>query len=417
MGNRVGARVNGSALVTDGDERAALAVVRALGSAGIRVTVGSTGEASLAGSSRYCSKQLRYPSPLEDGTGFQELLQRELKNGGHRVLIPMADITNCLVGEARSRLEPLVALPISSQRCIERAQDKGEVLRLARELGVPCPATLRFQPGEDLSRVGQTVGYPAVIKPRFSRFRNHNTNTWVLGPVEYACNQDELQSKLYQSHACIPEPLIQEELQGEGRGVFLLIWDGELKGAFCHRRLREKPPWGGVSVYRESMPLDENLVEKSLLLLQALGWKGVAMVEYKVDARDGVAKLMEVNGRFWGSLQLAIDSGINFPLSLYRLACGENVPAQFDYKVGVRSRWLLGDLDHLLIRLKHPGRVNGLPQKSKLRACLDFLKFREPDLHYEIFRLGDPGPGWFEIRSYMREGWRKLSGNGTKHAR
>ena len=68
---------------------------------------------------------------------------------------------------------------------------------------------------------------------------------------------------------------------------------------------------------------------------------------------------MEVNGRFWGSLQLAIDAGMNFPLLFYRLAIGEDVPSQFDYKAGVRSRWLLGDLDQLLIRLTHSGWANG----------------------------------------------------------
>ena len=171
----------------------------------------------------------------------------------------------------------------------------------------------------------------------------------------------------------IPEPLIQEKLNGEGQGVFLFVWDGELKSAFCHRRLREKPPSGGVSVYRESIPLDHNLVDKSFALLQALRWNGVAMVEFKVDARDGVPKLMEVNGRFWGSLQLAVDAGINFPLLLYRLACGEEVPAQFDYKAGVKSRWLLGDLDHLLIRLTHRNTGNGVPVNAELRAVCDLF--------------------------------------------
>lgn len=40
------------------------------------------------------------------------------------------------------------------------------------------------------------------------------------------------------------------------------------------------------------------------------------MVEWKVDLRDGRPKLMEINPRFWGSLELAVRSGVNFP-SLY----------------------------------------------------------------------------------------------------
>jgi biotin carboxylase len=201
-----------------------------------------------------------------------------------------------------------------------------------------------------------------------------------------------------------------------GLGVFLLVWDGTLKAAFCHRRLREKPPSGGVSVYRESIPLDKPLVEKCLTLLRELKWQGVAMVEFKIDQRDGQPKLMEVNGRFWGSLQLAIDAGINFPLMLYRLGCGEDVPAQFGYKVGVKSRWLLGDLDNLFCQLTHSTQSNGFSTRpaSKFRACMDFLKFYEPNLHYEVWRLSDPNPGWFETKCYVRETLRSFRGSEKK---
>ncbi len=112
---------------------------------------------------------------------------------------------------------------------------------------------------------------------------------------------------------------------------------------------------------------------------------------------------MEVNGRFWGSLQLAVDAGMNFPLLYYRLAMGEDVPNQFDYKVGVRSRWLLGDLDQLLIRWRHRGAQNGFSRSetSKLRASLDFMKFHQRNLRYEIMRLEDPAPGWYECKAYV----------------
>jgi predicted ATP-grasp superfamily ATP-dependent carboligase len=174
-----------------------------------------------------------------------------------------------------------------------------------------------------------------------------------------------------------------------------------------------------VSVYRESIPLDKDLVQKSFALLKALGWNGVAMVEFKIDARDGLPKLMEVNARFWGSLQLAVDAGVNFPLLLYRLACGEDAPPQFDYKVGVKSRWLLGDLDQLFIRLTRSGGLNGLSERfgSRLGACIEFLKFYERDLHYEVFRLDDSRPGWFELKEYMRDALQKFApGKERAHA-
>ena len=394
--------------VTDGDQRATLAIVRALGREGIPVTAGSCGRTSLAGSSRYCAKRVRYPSPLAHMQAFQASLFDEMRNGRYRVLFPMTDVTMLLVAQMHEALAPLVRLPIPSEDQIKLAQDKRHVLSLAQRLGIACPETFMLREGESLANVAQRVRYPVVIKPRLSRcLRN---GKWVFGNVQYVHDPETLVGQYHESHGQIPEPLVQENIEGEGRGVFLLVWNGELKAAFCHRRLREKPPWGGVSVYRESISLDSVLLEKSFALLQALGWQGPAMVEFKVDRRDGQAKLMEVNGRFWGSLQLAIDAGMNFPLLLYRLANEEDVPAQFDYKLGVKSRWLLGDLDHLLIRLTHARGLNGFSdsQSSRLRACLDFMKFYEPGLRYEVFRFEDPGPGWFECKSYFRELFQQL---------
>ncbi len=391
----------GAVFVTDGDQRATLAVVRALGKAGIEATVGSTRRNTLAGSSRYCTHRVCYPSPLEDSRGFQEFLARELRRTKYELFLPMTDVCTLLAAEIRDQVEPFAALPIPPTVQVRNAQDKGYVLGLAQKIGIGCPQTTILNDGREIESVASTMRYPVFIKPKFSRFRTNGH--WVIGPVSYAHDSEDLIQKYRSAHARIPFPLIQERVTGEGRGVFLLVWDGELKAALCHRRLREKPPWGGVSVYRETIPLDEQLVDQSFALLKALSWKGVAMVEFKVDSECGLPKLMEINGRFWGSLQLAIDAGMNFPLMLYRLACGENPRAQFDYQAGVKSRWLLGDLDHLLIRLAGDRSDLFLPAKSKLNVCRDFLNFREPGVYDEIFRSEDPAPGWFEIKSYVRD--------------
>ncbi len=394
-----------SVLVTDGDQRSTLAVVRALGAAGVPVTVGERRPRSLAGCSRFAAATVCYPSPNDDPEGFQHFLRQESQSGAYRLLLPMTDVTLMLAADVASEFLLHTALPFPSSERILAAQDKGYLLRLGKQAGVAAPAT--YEPGEQasLQQIAQTISYPAVLKPRFSRWRSGSR--WITGSVEYVASAQDLVEKYLNAHAQVPGPLIQEKIEGEGRGVFLLVWNGELKAAFCHRRLREKPPWGGVSVYRESLPPDDALVRHCFALLQLLEWQGVAMLEFKMDRRDGAAKLMEMNGRFWGSLQLASDAGMNFPLMLYRLACGENVPPQFDYRAGVKSRWLLGDLDHLWLTLvprpEHAFQTNGV---SRLRACARFLKFFEKDLHYEVCRFQDWRPGWFECASYLREFFR-----------
>jgi predicted ATP-grasp superfamily ATP-dependent carboligase len=391
-----------SVFVTDGEQRSTLALVRALGRAGIPVIVGSIAPDSLAGRSRFCKGRVEYPPPFEQGEAFQARVLKEMQTKNYQVLIPMTDITTILVAQMRNQFDPFVRVPISTEEQIDRIRDKRQVLLEAQKIGIACPETFVPDENQDLDAIASQLPYPVVLKPRLSWMSRDGK--WISGAVEYAHDAEDLKRKYQQAHSLIPNPLVQERIYGEGRGVFLLVWNSELKAAFCHRRLREKPPWGGVSVYRESIPIDGEMVDKSYKLLQALGWQGPAMVEFKVDNRDRQLKLMEVNGRFWGSLQLALDSGMNFPLLYYRSAIGENPPSQFDYRTGVRSRWLLGDLDQLLIRWKHRDGRNDLAgcETSKLRASLDFVKFYEPNLHYEILRFEDPAPGWYECKAYIR---------------
>jgi predicted ATP-grasp superfamily ATP-dependent carboligase len=136
---------------------------------------------------------------------------------------------------------------------------------------------------------------------------------------------------------------------------------------FAHRRLREKPPAGGVSVLCESVPVDPVMRGYAEGLLSAAGWFGPAMVEFRVDP-DGKPWLMEVNGRFWGSLQLAIDCGVDFPWLLYQLCRGDQVAAPEHYEVGRRLRWLLGDLDHLLLQLRGKGTADSFGEKLAASA-------------------------------------------------
>ncbi len=389
-----------SLFITDGNHRATLAVVRALGRAGIKVTVGQQESSSIAGRSRYCAAAVRYPSPLTGGQAFKAFLRDEMRSGRYSILLPMTDITTNYVAEDAAELRQFVHLPLPDLARIRKAQDKRETLALAQRLGIACPATVAAANGGAIEEALETLSFPMVLKPRFSRVFQ---GAWRYGQVQYANDRDELISKYQAAHSEIPSPLIQEKIEGEGCGMFLLLWNGELKAAFAHLRLREKPPSGGVSVCCKSIPLDATLLEKSYLLLRQIGWHGPAMVEFKVDDRDGQPKFIEVNGRFWGSLQLAIDAGLNFPLLLYRLALGESVPFSADYRIGVKNRWLLGDLDHLLMRLRTPRDIDSslFPNKSKIGAVIEFLRFYERDLYYSDLRYDDLKPFLLECKRYL----------------
>jgi predicted ATP-grasp superfamily ATP-dependent carboligase len=395
--------------ITDGNLRSTLAAVRSLGRAGVVVGTGNDTSEMIAGASKYCREKLIYPSPVLEPDGFQSFLCEQLAARGYTHLLAMSDVTVQLVAPLKSRLAPAITAMVEDAETLLLVQDKAAMLGLAREVNVGTPRYITrgvtCDTGgcdrESLLRFADSVGYPVVIKPR--RSRQYLQGKWSEGSVTYAHTPEELIAKYEAAHRSIPDPLVQEKLAGEGRGVFLLMWKGEVKAAFCHRRLREKPPWGGVSVLGESLPIDRALVERSAALLRAVPWNGPAMVEYKTDARDGEAKLMEVNGRFWGSLQLAIDAGIDFPTIYYRLICGEDVAAQLEYRAGVKSRWLLGDLDSLITRLRCSAEQKHLYRSSvsRLRVCADFCHFFGRELHYDVLSASDPKPGWEELKQYI----------------
>ncbi len=384
-----------SALVTPGNLRSALAVTRSLGRRGIPVTVADERRQSMAGVSRYCRSAIRVPAPTTDGKGFVHEIRQEISRAGHRVVIPTDDVTLSLLAEARPSFEGLAALPFPDLEAISLAHDKSSLMSLAQEKEIPVPKTVVVRDPADLTRAIEQVGFPAVVKPRLSRFQQGGK--WIEGGgTHYVHTVRELKSACETVHPVVPFPLVQEYVPGEGRGVFLLLNRGKVRGAFAHRRIREKPPSGGVSVLSESVALDPALLEHSRRLLEALKWHGVAMVEFKRDARDGVVKLLEINGRFWGSLQLAVDAGIDFPYLLYRMAVDGDIEPVLSYQEGVRLYWSLGNLDWLYLRLRDRGQVAG-----RFGTLREYMKPSGKTARAEVFRWDDPAPALEEISQYI----------------
>lgn len=393
--------IKGKVLVLDGRQRSTLAAVRSLGRAGIEVTVGEDRIPCLASRSKYAAGTLEYTSPATDPGLFIADVTRELERREYDMLLPMTDITMSLVVDNYDNLSNLVKIPIAGKSDYLKAIDKTEIIRVSQDLGIPVPKTHFIGSISDLYNIREDLSFPAVIKPGQSKYLT--SDGWISVGVDYAFDFDELIRKMDNYKKLPSLPMIQERISGPGIGAFLLFNRGVEKAIFFHRRIREKPPSGGVSVLRESIDPDPAIKEYSIRLLKALNWHGVAMVEFKIDQRDNAPKVMEINARFWGSLQLAIDSGIDFPYMLYKITSTGDVAPAFDYKVGIKTRWLLGDLDHLLIRLfKSNSRLNLPPgSKSRIATLVDFLKFYQPGMRNEILKLSDPGPFLRELREWI----------------
>lgn len=393
----------GNVLVTDGRQRSTLALVRSLGKKGINITVGEDELPCLASKSKYCRYAFKYPSPIFHPYDFIESLMVELQREKYDLLIPMTDITSCLIAEHKKKLSAFTKIPMVDWEIFNRASDKGEVISLSQKLSLPVPKTYFVRQIDEIIKMAPDFSYPVIIKPRRSKYLIQSG--WVNTSVDYAYSLDEITGKLRSFDPFLPLPLIQERIQGPGSGAFFLFNHGEEKAFFFHKRLREKPPSGGVSVLRESIPVHPKMKEYAVRLLKALNWHGVAMVEFKLDEKDNLPKIMEINARFWGSLQLAIDSGVNFPYLLYRMETEGVIDPVTEYKTGIKTRWLMGDLDHLLSRVFKSDKKLNLPKgfPSRLTTLREFLKFSQDNMNYEILIRDDLGPAYFEIKEYVRD--------------
>lgn len=389
--------------MTDGDERSSLAVVRSLGKAGHRVFVVSESGRSLAGASRYAVSEDAVPNPLKGSERYVNAVRDLVRAHAIDTLVPMTEAALLALLPHRETLSD-VLIPFPPLKVFQAVSDKQRLLEAAAASRIAVPMQTVLSSSTDIDSVdGSTIRYPVVLKPSRSVVGEGSSRMKV--GVRHAANQQEFDAHLRNTPPSAFPILVQQRIVGPGVGIFLLVWNREVRAVFSHKRLREKPPSGGVSVYRESIAADPDLVEKSRALLQRFDWEGVAMIEYKIDETTGTPYLMEINGRFWGSLQLPIDAGVDFPAMLLEVASGGNPPSVTDYNVGIRSRWWWGDVDHLLVRLLRSARSLSLPPGApgRLGSILDFLTVKRQDRN-EILRLDDPKPfiietaRWFSRR-------------------
>jgi len=383
-------------LILDANQRSALAVIRSLGR--LKETTiyaaDSTTEA-IGGSSRYCQKYFTHPSLSEAPQAFIDWLIKIIRKESIDLVFPITEKSSQLVLKQNQSSNSIPA-PFTNYETVMSLAHKGRLAKLAKSAGVLCPDSEHFSSALDVD-IDKISTFPVVIKPCLSVI--WQGDHWVDTVVQIAKDKEQLEEILsstpwLQSN----EFMLQVFIPGYGAGLFALYDKGKPVCFFSHKRLREKPPEGGISVLSMSIPLDPILLVNAKKLLAAAKWHGVAMVEFRIT-KDGTPYLMEVNTRFWGSLQLAIDAGVNFPELLYRITYGEIAPTLPAYKTGVRLRWILGDLDSLYLVLKGS-------QYSLIEKIIRLLNFFTPHLfstRHEVNRLNDLKPAITELEQYIRD--------------
>jgi predicted ATP-grasp superfamily ATP-dependent carboligase len=295
---------------------------------------------------------------------FADSLNQYINRRNIDVLIPVGDQCCFYASLVKDRIK--AAVPVADYETMLIARDKVKMTERARELGFNVPEVIH-SPNR----------FPVVLKGVTGR-----------GLLRFVNDEMELaDARSFFTSRGVPY-FITEYIDGtQNFSYAALVQDGRVRAFFTYKEIREYPLTGGAASFALSA-YDGELATRCQRLLEDLKWNGVAMVEFKINAQ-GKLYFMEVNPKFWASLELAIASGVNFPLLLLKMIEGELI-VQPKYLVGIRFRWLFEDL---LSFFSAPNRsfIGSFLGRSVVDVHLDDLPAHilRPIIEYESSTRGD----------------------------
>lgn len=383
-----------------------LAIVRDLGRSNIEVHGIARLRQSLGLASRYLT------SGVEREAGEEGVIEQLVALGtrlGSACLFAISEGDIAMLNRHRSRLDRYKLMFPDKER-MDSVLHKDRTFEAAARVGIRTPRTEQVSSIAEADALSASLRFPVVLKwaNPLQVGRTLRAARLTLDKTVYCNTQRELLAYLKRFESIGIYPLIQEYCAGYGLGQFILMKEGKAHFTFQHKRVHEWPPEGGFSSMCESVSREEHaaLMTQSIALLRELAWDGVAMVEYRHDSATGESALMEINGRFWGSLPLACQAGANFPTLCYKvLGLGEPV-ANGQYRSGMRCRFMVPETKRLLRILFGQRHIadktlvfNRLPTLAGF--CFDFLR---PSSRYYVFDVRDPKPFFADLRNMLRKG-------------
>jgi predicted ATP-grasp superfamily ATP-dependent carboligase len=341
--------------------------------------------------SRYSRETFVYTSPKRDLARFIADVNRYCKEFEADCVLPTSEAGIMACSQYLNALDYAPMIPGTHD--IDVAFSKANTLQVAASLGIPIPKTAHVSDLASVTLRTRDLTFPVVIKSVSSECVL-NGRTQTSGKTVYAFSLDELARETEARLRSGQHVLLQEFIDGYGVGVSGLFDRGRPVALLAHRRLRESNPLGGPSALAETIELEPRLADATKSIMKEIAFTGPAMVEYRVDRRSGEPYVMEINGRFWGTVLLAPAAGLDLPYLYWKMVNGLEIqPVETRYRVGVRGRYLVGDTKCLLLCLKgRPKQWTGaFPQRwPALKAYMhSFIDRHSSDL---ILTPQDPMP-------------------------
>ena len=384
-------------LVLGEDTRSFLGTIRSFGRAGFAVDVGWVDYRNPALASRYIQEVVPIPIYTPDSKAWLNELNRLVRERDYDFIVGCHDAQVLPLQYHRTELEHPERYALIPENAFSVSFNKQLTYELAYRLGIPVPAQRIAHSQADIAAAMSEWQCDLYIKPVRSTDIDNVAHQNAVIRVDHltpipAFDDETLAEGL----------LVQQTVLGKGVGVELLAKEGTILTAFQHERVHE-PPIGGGSSYRRSVALNQGMLNAARKLMQALAYTGVAMVEFKYDANTDKWWLMEINGRFWGSLPLTIASGLNFPLYWYQMLRQgrEEFPQQYQKNIYCRN-WSADR--YWFIRNLRVRRINKhlltIPLISVIGEARHVILGRERS---DTFVWDDPQPAIAELRQIITE--------------
>jgi predicted ATP-grasp superfamily ATP-dependent carboligase len=369
-------------IVEDGFQRGSLAAARALGKAGWQVGIGSP-EEGFASTSSATMAWHRVPSPEDGQDGFVAAVRKAVEAGGYEVVFGAGDGEVLALSAGRTELGAI--FPYGPHEDVVRAFDKVELSAAAARAGLSVPG--RASP-EDA---------PVVVKPRKTTVHDPEGGPLRLR-AQVAQTADEAQAQVEYLESVGAEPLVQEYVEGDLLAyVAVTDRDSHVVSAVQQRTEEIWPRQSGGSIRARTEPIDGELAEKVGELLGELNWLGIAQTQFQV-APGGDPVLIDFNGRFYGSMALALAAGPNLPAIWAALATGRPQPEVESAREGVRYHWLESDLRRVVN--ERQGLVGSIGYAIGSR--------------HGLWDAQDPAPAARHVKRLAGRALRRASANGPK---
>lgn len=295
-------------LLLGANERACFSVAKNLKKYGYQIEVASWFNHPIA-SSKFVSAFHLLPSLELNIQKFKEGFIQLVSERKYKIVLPINDLAVEFLNRYKNELNELIPVGgINEPDVIKYAQDKFQLLNVCRELGMNVPRTTIIYSLDDFHKISDTISYPIIAKPVSSRRVMDNK---IYGfTVRKFSNKENLEDFIRERILVIPI-MLQDLVHGFGIGFNFLAKDGDVLAYYLHERINE-PKGGGESSYRKTVVNDSyDCVNQAKQLIKKIKWNGVGMLELKVS--NGQAYVMELNGRFWGSIELGIFAGMEIP--------------------------------------------------------------------------------------------------------